>query len=322
MAQKCVVIIPALNEMKTIGKLIDDIPRSLFDGNVLLDVVVVDDGSSDGTGKIAHDHGAYVIKHNRPMGVGVAFSDGIKEALKRRADYALNIDADGQMNPKDIVKLLSPLYDGEFDMVTASRFIDSSRCPQMPAIKKWGNAKVANIISLVVQNKYYDVSCGFRAYNKEALLRLTLHGRYTYTQETFINLASCSHIRIKELPVDIRGEREYGKSRVASSIIKYAIKSGSIILSAIKEYRPSKFFGSLSVLSFIIGAIFEVLMLSNFLQTGRFRNYLWAGLTGAFFAIASMFFLVLLIVSDTLGKINRNEEEILYLNRFQTYYMD
>lgn len=117
--EKCVVIIPALNEEKTIGKVIDNIPKSLFDGNVIFDVLVVNDGSTDNTEKIAREHGADVINHNRSMGVGVSFSNGIRAALLRQADYAVNIDADGQMNPRDIVELLKPLYDNVADMVTA-----------------------------------------------------------------------------------------------------------------------------------------------------------------------------------------------------------
>lgn len=318
--KKCVVIIPALNEEKTIGMVIDSIPKSLFDGGVIFEVVVVNDGSSDKTEEISKEHGAYVIKHISSMGVGASFSDGIREALHRKADFAVNIDADGQMNPADIEKLLTPLYENHADMVTASRFMQKKDYPDMPKIKKWGNARVAKIVSSIIGSRYYDVSCGFRAYNREALLRLNLHGRFTYTQETFINLAGSSHIRIIEIPIKIRGEREFGKSRVASNIIKYAFRSGFIILSAFKDYRPIRFFGGLSLISLLIGIIFESIMFIYFFMSGQFRNYLWAGLTGAFFAVAAMIFLILMVVSDTLSKMKRNEEEILYLSRLRTFY--
>lgn len=224
------------------------------------------------------------------------------------------------MNPEDIEKLILPLYKGEADMVTASRFMDKNNYPDMPAIKKWGNDRVAAIVSSIVGKEYHDVSCGFRAYNREAILRLNLHGKFTYTQETFINLAQNGHIRILEVPVVIRGEREFGKSRVASNVLKYAVKSGSIILSAFKDYKPIRFFGGLSLLFLILGVFFESIMISYYFMTGHFRDYLWAGLTGAFFAITSMIFLVLMIVSDTLGKIKKTDEEILYLSKLSTYY--
>lgn len=318
--EKCVVIIPALNEEKTIGEIIGAIPHTLFDDRIKLEVVVIDDGSTDRTAEIAKEKCAHVIHHNTPQGVGASFFDGVKEALHRKADYAVNIDADGQMNPKDIEKLLNPIAGGVADMVTASRFMKKELYPQMPRIKRWGNDKVAGIISSIVGNRYYDVSCGFRAYNKETLLRLNLHGRFTYTQETFINLAGNRHIRIMEVPVEIRGEREYGKSRVASSILKYAIRSGAIILSAYKDYQPVRFFGSLASACLLTGMLFEFIFIGHYIITGFFRNYLWAGLTGAFMALMAMIFFMLMIISDTFRKMLRTEEEILYFSKMNEYY--
>lgn len=313
--RKCVVIIPALNEERTIGQVIDAVPQSLFGGEVTLEVVVVNDGSTDQTAELACEHGAFVINHESPQGVGASFSVGVKEALKRRADYAVNIDADGQMNPEDVEKLLIPIMGGAADMVTASRFKDKDLAPRMPKVKRWGNRKVAQIVSSIVGRKYYDVSCGFRAYNKETLLRLNLWGRFTYTQETFISLAANHHLRIMEVPVKIRGEREYGKSRVASSILKYAVRSGSIILSAYKDYQPVRFFGGLALFFLLIGIAFETVFFGHYFMYGYFRDYLWAGLTGAFMAVVAMIFLIVMIISDTLGKIMRTEEEILYFNK-------
>lgn len=318
--EKCVVIIPALNEEKTIGQVIRAIPETLFDGRVKVDVIVINDGSTDRTAKIAEEQGAFVIQHKSPQGVGASFSAGVKEALIQKTDYAVNIDADGQMNPEDIEKLLKPIVGGAADMVTASRFKDKELIPQMPKIKRWGNHKVAQIVSSIVGRKYYDVSCGFRAYNRETLLRLNLRGKFTYTQETFISLANNNHIRIEEVPVKIQGEREFGKSRVASSILKYGIRSGSIILSAFKNYQPVRFFGGLSLCFLLVGIIFEAVFLGHYVIYGFFRNYLWAGLTGAFMAIVAMLFLTLMIVSDTLGKMVKTEEEILYFSKLQFYY--
>lgn len=318
--EKCVVIIPALNEEKTIGKLIDAIPKTLFDGRIRLETVVINDGSIDRTADIAKTHGAFLINHKRPLGVGASFSEGVKEALLRGADYAVNIDADGQMNPIDIEKLLNPIVGGVADMVTASRFMDKELRPQMPKIKMWGNQIVARMVSSIVERRYYDVACGFRAYNRETLLRLNLRGRFTYTQETFIHLANSSHIRIEEIPVHIRGEREYGKSRVASNVLKYGIRSGSIILSAFKDYQPVRFFGGLSLFFLLIGILLEIIFFAHYIIAGQFRDYLWAGLTGAFMALVAMIFFVLMILSDTLGKMIKAEEEILYYNKLNTYY--
>lgn len=319
--EKCVVIIPALNEEQTIASVINSVPKMLFHNRIKLEVVVINDGSTDRTAEVAERCGADIISHRSPQGVGAAFAAGVRETLRRKADYMVNLDGDGQMNPNDIEKILEPITGGVADMVTASRFITPDVYPEMPAIKRWGNNKVAKIISFIVGERYYDVSCGFRAYNKETLLRLNLKGRFTYTQETFINLAASHHIRIMEVPIKIRGEREFGKSRVASNIIRYAIRSGSIILSAFKDYQPIKFYGGLSAGFFLLGVCFEMIFMIHYFITGFFKNYLWAGLTGAFMAIISMFFLILMIVSDTLKKMIQNEEEILYFNRLNAYYI-
>lgn len=319
---KCVVIIPALNEEKTIADVLDAVPMTLFEGTVFLEKIVVDDGSADQTSRIAIAHGASVIRHNTPQGVGSAFWSGIQEAMRRKADFAVNIDADGQMNPRDIEKLLAPIVNGEADMVTASRFKNPQYIPNMPPIKRWGNERVAEIVSNIVGEKYYDVACGFRAYNKRTMLMLNLKGKFTYTQETFLNLANKRNIKIVEVPLAIRGEREFGKSRVASNVLKYAFKSGSIILGAFKDYKPIRFFGSLSLLFLGMGLVLEIGFFTHFFMTGMFSGYLWAGLMGAFFAIMSMILLILMIVSDTLSKIIMNQEEILYYSKKREYYGD
>lgn len=317
---KCIVVIPALNEERTIADVLDAIPMQLFEDAVHLEKVVVDDGSTDKTAQIAVEHGASVIKHKSTQGVGSAFWSGVLEALKRRADFMVNIDGDGQMNPEDIKKLLQPILQGEADMVTASRFKNSEFVPNMSFVKRWGNRRVASIVSSIVGEKYYDVACGFRAYNKETLLRLNLKGRFTYTQETFINLANKSEVRIVEVPLVIRGKREFGKSRVASNVCKYAMKSGSIILRAFKDYKPVKFFGSLSLFFLALGGAFEIIFFLHFITTGMFSGYLWAGLTGAFLGVISIMFLVIMVVSDTLSNIIMNQEELLYYNKKREFY--
>ena len=185
---KLVVMIPCLNEEKTIGGVIDQVPRQINSISEL-EILVIDDGSDDDTAEISKEHGATVVSHNRNMGVGKAFRTGISRALKMGADVVVNIDGDGQFNSKDIPKLIKPITTKKADFVTASRFKDDNLVPKMPAIKKWGNRRIARLISLLTGKRFYDVSCGFRAYSKETALRMNLFGKFTYTQETFLDLA-------------------------------------------------------------------------------------------------------------------------------------
>lgn len=318
--KKCVVIIPALNEEKTIGIVIDAIPKRLYNDTVEVEVLVVNDGSTDKTGEISAAHGANVIHNDKPQGVGSAFGKGVRWVLKHKADFAVNIDADGQMNPADIPKILTPVFEGKADMVTASRFKNEEYIPDMPKVKLWGNHKVAQIVSGIIGKRYYDVACGFRAYNRESLLWLNLNGKFTYTQESFLSLANRREIRIEEIPVQIRGEREYGKSRVASNVLKYAFKSGSIILKAFKDYKPIKFWGgAIGILTFM-AAVLEIIFFVHFFRTGQFSGYLWAGLSGAFFLLLACFCLIIMLVSDVLARVISNQEELLYYSRMDAYY--
>src|SRR3989344_179763 len=185
MKQHLVVILPALNEERTIESVITSIPKTM-PGISRMSVIVVNDGSIDKTAEISRNAGALVISHAQPMGVGAAFHTGIKEALQLGADLIVNIDADGQFNPEDIPHLLAPIQQGKAEFVTASRFAKQEYMPQMPAIKIWGNRWMVRIINFITSKNFTDVSCGFRAYSREAALRLTLFGKFTYTQATII----------------------------------------------------------------------------------------------------------------------------------------
>src|SRR5437870_4844751 len=253
-SMKLVVTIPALNEEKTIYQVVSGVPRDI-PGITQTEVIVINDGSTDNTAKEALRAGAIVISLPGKGGLGHVFRTGLERAMRRGADIMVNIDGDGQFNPADIRKLIQPLLDDEADFVTCSRFADPALRPQMPLVKYWGNQWVTSIINWVCGGtKFTDVSCGFRAFNREAAYRLTLFGRFTYTQECFIDLFS-KGMRIAEVPLKIRGVREHGKSRVAASIWKYASSSLPIILRAMRDIQPLKFFGAIALTFFTPGLL-------------------------------------------------------------------
>src|SRR5258706_4810023 len=170
----------------------------------------------------------------------MVFRTGFEHAMRRGADYIVNIDGDGQFNAADIAKLVRPLLAAQADFVTCSRFAAPALRPQMPIVKYWGNHAVPRMINWVCGGTCFtDVSCGFRAFNREAAYRLTLFGRFTYTQETFIDLFA-KGLRIIEVPLKVRGVREHGKSRIARSIFKYASNSFPIILRDMHALQPMK----------------------------------------------------------------------------------
>jgi glycosyltransferase involved in cell wall biosynthesis len=316
---KLVVTIPALNEEKTIGYVVRGVPRDI-QGIDEVEVIVVNDGSTDETANEASNAGASVVTLPGGGGLGMVFRTGFEHAMRRGADIIVNIDGDGQFNPADIAKLIEPLMEDRADFVTCSRFADPALRPQMPIVKFHGNRAVTGIINWICGGtQFTDVSCGFRGFNREAAYRLTLFGRFTYTQETFIDLFS-KGLRIVEVPLKVRGVREYGKSRVARSIVKYASNSFPIILRAMRDIQPLKFFGGIAMILGLIG------MLCGGFMVGW---YLWRRVTSPFTSLIpiSGIFLtlgfllgVLALLADMLGRHRRITEELLYLARRRSYH--
>ena len=307
---KLIVQMPALNEEATIGNVIRGIPEKI-EGVREIEVVVVDDGSTDRTGEIARELGAHVVRHETPRGVGTAFRVGINRSMELGADLIVTIDSDGQFDPADIPKLLQPILAGQADFVTASRFIDPALIPEMPAAKIWGNRFMAGWMSSLIKSRFYDVSCGFRAYSREAFLRLVLTGEFTYTHETFLTLAF-SHIRMLEVPIRVQGVRSYGKSRVASNLLSYGHRTASIILKTYRDYQPLQFFSYIAAFLMVIALALFGFLLSVKLRTGGFFPHRWAGVSGiAFTGFAFAVFLVG-IVAEMLDRLRSAQEEAVF----------
>lgn len=317
---KLIVIIPALNEEKTIADVINRIPAELH-GITARTVVVVSDGSTDQTEKLAASAGAVVLRHTKTRGVGAAFRTGVRYALEHAADVAVNIDADGQFNPADISQLIAPIVNNEADFVTTTRFGKKEFEPQMPGLKRWGNDVVTKMISTITGQRFTDVSCGFRAYGREAILRLNLFGNFTYTQETFIDLAE-KGLRITEVPLQVRGVREHGKSRVANNVFKYAFKSFSIILRAARDTTPMKFFGGIGLTIFSIGMLAEIYVFIFWLITHRTSPYHNVILLGIVLVLLGFLLIILSLIADMLDRQRTIQEDILYYEKRRIYFKE
>jgi len=307
--RKLLVAIPCFNEAVTISQLIQDVPRVISD-ILHVDVLVVDDGSIDNTHSAALDAGAKVLRHTRNLGVGKAFQTALSFAIENGYDLMISIDGDRQFNPLDIPRLVKPVIDGKADMVTGSRFISSELTPDMPRAKLIGNHIMSYLISQLVRQKYYDVSCGFRCYSREALLQLNLHGAFTYTQETFLGLAA-KQLVIEEVPIEAVYFSDR-KSRVAGSLTGYAVNTVKIIFKSYRDYFPLRFCWGIAMLFAIPAVALALLFFGHYFITGVFSGYLFAGFSSAFFVVMALVFFVLGIVMDMLGRIRSNQDRILY----------
>ena len=306
------VVVPAYNEEKLIGSVLDRIP------DFVDTLVVVNDGSTDETPNIARAKGALVVTHNINRGVGVAFHTGVNKALELTADIMVTIDADGQFDPQDIYKLIDPIIDDDADFVTASRFKKKEFVPKMSRSRYWGNIAMSKLISFLIGKKFYDVSCGFRAYSHEALLRLNVFGEFTYTQETFIDLAF-KNLTIQEIPLLVQGVREHGHSKVVKNLFNYAYRASKIIFRAFRDYKPLKFFGFIAGFIVCVGVLLEAALLYHYFQTGSFSPYKVAGFTGGFFIAIGLLVFVTGLLADMFYRIRLNQEDILYYKKKELY---
>lgn len=306
---RLLVAMPALNEEATVAEVIGLIPQQI-EGVSSVDVVVIDDGSTDDTAKLARAAGADVLRHPEPRGVGAAFHTALAYAIDKRVDLLVTIDSDGQFDPRDIPKLAMPVINEQADFATASRFKDATLVPEMPWIKKWGNRQMSRLISRLTGLQFYDVSCGMRCYGRRALLNLNPLGKFTYTQEVFLNLAF-KHMRIVEVPVAVQGVRTVGESRVAKNLWQYGINTLKIIFRAYRDYHPLRFFGGLALLLGIPGLLLASFLGIYYLRNGVFTPYKWTGFTaGTLFAL-SLICLHSGIIGDMLARHRVYLEELL-----------
>lgn len=282
-----------------------------MDGIDEVEVLVIDDGSSDDTAEEAAEGGAKVIRHIQNKGLGCAFQTAMNYAAESGADIMVNMDGDGQFSAGDMDGIIAPIINGQADMVTASRFIEKKRKPDMPTIKYWGNVGMSMFVSHLCRKKYHDVSCGFRAYSRETILRSNFHGKYTYTQEAFIFYTS-QNLKIVEVPVDVKyfPDRE---SRIAGNLFHYAQKTSGIILSLYRDYYPMRLFGNMAAFFLAAGVFFGGIFFWHFLTTGMFRGYLFAGLICAFSLLLALAFLCVGLCLQGNVRLRENQNRILHL---------
>ena len=304
-----IVQIPARNEGKTIAGVIKRIPRKI--NNHKIKVLVINDASDDDTAKIAKSAGAdYVFNRKVSEGLGAVFKTGIDTCLKLGADIIVNIDADNQFNPEDTPKLVLPILNNEADMVTASRFLKPELTKNMPWIKKWGNKRFTKLISKITGQKFTDTQCGFRAYSREAALRLNLKGKFTYTQEVFIDLIE-KGMKIKEVPLEVKYFKERN-SLISGNLRRYGLKSIAIIGRATRDSQPLSFFGMPGLILFILGAIGGGFSFIYWLFTHTTTPIKTLFNLSVFFTISGIALIVLGLLADMLKTVKSSQDEILY----------
>jgi glycosyltransferase involved in cell wall biosynthesis len=305
--QMILAALPALNEEATIAVVLAGIPREI--GGHPVWVLVVDDGSTDRTAELARAAGAFVISHGRKMGLGDAFRTMLGFAREGGYHFLATIDADGQFDPGHLPVLAAPVLSGQFDFATASRFADPSLTPRMPRLKRMGNRWVARLVSRLSGVGVKDATCGFRFYGPRALDKVSCLSRFTYTQEVVIDLAM-KGMRIREVPLSIRGERASGKSRIAGNRWRYAVLSTEAMYSVAHGHSPWRIYGGPALVLMGTGVIMDLFVFAHWLSTGRITPFAGLGIGGLFLITFSILLLLFASVAD-IGSSNRKLLESL-----------
>ena len=218
------IVIPALDEEATVGEVVAAVPRHI-EGVGMVSVIVVDDGSRDRTRERAVDAGVdAVCTHPRPRGLVAAFKTGTHEALRRGADIVVNMDADGQHDPGFVPRLIRPILDGEADIALGVRPL-STPTDDMTTVRRRGNQIGSWVASRALGLALSDATSGYRAFSREALLRLNILSEFTYTLDTIID-ASHQRLSVAEVPVRVI-PRTVGESRMTHSVTSYIRRTGS-----------------------------------------------------------------------------------------------
>ena len=307
--KKLIIQIPCLNEAATLPATLADLPRAM-PGIDLVEVLVIDDGSRDGTAEVARACGVeHVIRLRRNKGLAAAFMAGIDASLQAGADFIVNTDADNQYSGQEIPKLLAPLLSGEADIVIGDRNISalhhmSWRKRQLQALGSWVVRQVSN-------TSVPDTTSGFRAYTRDAALRMTIVSEFSYTLESIIQ-AGKKRMAIAHVPVTTNPRTR--ESRLFDSTFSYIKRSSATILRIYAMYEPLKVFTYLGLAVFGSGVAISLRFLYYFFTEAGFgpERHLQSLIASAILMIVGFQVLVIGLLADVISGNRKLLEDLLY----------
>ena len=309
--KKLIIQIPCLNEAATLPATLADLPKSV-PGVDVIETLVIDDGSRDGTADVARACGVdHVVRLTRNKGLAAAFSAGIDAALKQGADFIVNTDADNQYAGHEIARLVAPLLRGEADIVIGDRNIAelAHMSWQKRQLQRLGSWVVRQVSSTSVP----DTTSGFRAYTREAALRMTIVSEFSYTLETIIQ-AGKKRMAIAHVPVETNPRTR--ESRLFDSIFGYIKRSAATIVRIYAMYEPLKIFSYIGAGIFGAGVLLALRFLYNYMTdfTGGGR-YVQSLIISAVLMIVGFQVLLIGLVADVISANRKLLEDVVYRMR-------
>jgi glycosyltransferase involved in cell wall biosynthesis len=306
---KLIIQIPCLNEAESLPATLAELPREV-EGFDRVEVMVVDDGSTDDTADVARLNGAdHIVRMNGNQGLARAFMAGLVAATERGADVIVNTDADNQYCAEDIAKLVKPILERKADIVIGARPIADIK--HFSLAKRLLQRLGSHVVRTFSKTNVQDAPSGFRAMTREAALRLNVFSGFSYTIETIIQ-AGLSNLRIVNVPVRVNGPTR--PSRLFKGNLSYIRRSVLTMLSVYLIYRPTHLFGSLSVGFLVPGLLLGVRYLI-LMAMGQGQGHVQSVIACAVLVLCGVFMGAIGVVAY-LQSINRRlMEELRYLAR-------
>ncbi|MGH7491768.1 MAG: glycosyltransferase family 2 protein [bacterium] len=303
---KLIIQIPCLNEEQTLPRTLCDLPERI-DGIDEIEVLVIDDGSTDRTAEIARAHGVHhLVRFTNNKGLAEAFMAGLDASLKLGADLVVNTDADNQYRGSDIEKLIRPILERKADMVIGDRQIET--IAHFSPLKKQLQKVGSWVVRHVSETNVPDATSGFRAYSREAALRMNVISRFTYTLETIIQ-AGKKNIALSHVQVQTNGKLR--ESRLFATIPSYLKRSIETIFRIYAMYEPMKTFAWIGVFIFTPGALLAARFLYYYF-TGDGTGHIQSLILASVLMIVGFQIAMIGLVADLIGGNRRLLEDALY----------
>lgn len=310
--------IPCLNEEKTLPLVFQTMPREI-PGIESIEYLVIDDGCSDNTVQVARRLGVrHFVHHAKPMGLARSFRDGVDYALKHGADIVVNTDGDNQYPSDAIAQLVQPIVRHEAEIVVGDR--QTSKISEFSAFKKLMQRFGSWVVNKAAGTDIPDAASGFRAYSRNALLKLNIVTEFSYCMETIIQ---AGHKRIAITSYAITTNPKTRESRLFNNIFEHMGKSAGAIIRSYLMFQAHAVFKWATIIFGILGLIPFVRYLV-LLSLGSSGNHMQSLILGTVLLVCALLSLMLLIISE-LQRIQRKlvedelerTKEILYSTPLQ-----
>ena len=306
MGLKLIIQIPCYNEAPYLRDTVQALPKALR-GIDVIEYLVIDDGSDDGTSEIAQEAGVHhIIRLTHHSGLAASFAAGLEASLRNAADVIVNTDADNQYFAEDIQRLIDPILDFQAEMTVGDRGI--ATLEKFSAAKRLLSRIGSWVVGKAAGFSIPDAASGFRAFSREAALRTLVLSEYSYTLETLIQ-AGANRLSVMYIPV--RTNPQTRPSRLIRSVPNYISQSGNTILRAYTMYRPLRVFTLFSLLLTSGGLLLGIRFL-YFYILGNGSGHIQSLILAAVLLIIGFQIFLIGLVADLIGFNRRILEELIY----------